>query len=132
MASGCEKDGSSFSWCLGSKVKTADCMKTTYGACSDGKQTKICSSGIKDGKHEDCPNTEMTVSCRDPERQDKGWDPLGGEYWEGIWLRKKRHKIYTCKQGRMDEKAVHCSQDNTPQESEVCTKYGFWWEAKCR
>ena len=123
----CRKDGLPYNWCLGSKVKTEDCMNYTYSACSsssNGNQTRTCSPGIQNGSYQNCPspNIPVTVACWDPEWQDRGWGPWGGEYWEGIFRRKKRHKTYRCRQGRMNEEAVDCPQPK-PYEEQVCT----WW-----
>ena len=134
----CTQNGRAHQWCLGSKVKTEDCMNYTYSACSsssNGNQTRTCSPGIQNGSYQNCPspNIPVTVACWDPEWQDRGWGPWGGEYWEGIFRRKKRHRIYQCSQGQMNEKTVDCSPYNRPPpQSEVCTMILFWWEDKCR
>jgi hypothetical protein len=130
----CTQNGRAHQWCLGSSVKIADCQRTTYGNCINGNQTRTCSPGIRDGRYQDCPNpnTPVPVSCWYPQWLDRGWTSWSREYWEGIWLRKKRHRIYQCSTGRMNEEAVYCSLDNRPYQFEVCTKILFWWEDKCR
>ena len=122
----CKKDGLPHNLCLGSKVKTASCMKNIYGPCINGTQTRTCSSGIQNGSYQNCPSTPVTVSCRHA-----SWSSSWGEWDKHGLLYKWRHRNSICNNnGWLNEKqSSNCDNSKKPPpKTELCMWWFFWWD----